>query len=58
MFMIEGVDEIRNFYQLTLATQSPGAAKLPPLHFLPTCIGCSKRWACTDSRQRTAWGNC
>jgi sterol desaturase/sphingolipid hydroxylase (fatty acid hydroxylase superfamily) len=23
-----------------------GAAKTTPLHFLPTCIGCSKRWAC------------
>lgn len=21
-----------------------------PLHFLPTCIGCRKRWACTQSR--------
>jgi sterol desaturase/sphingolipid hydroxylase (fatty acid hydroxylase superfamily) len=27
-----------------------GAKKLEPLHFLPTCIGCSKRWACTTSR--------
>jgi sterol desaturase/sphingolipid hydroxylase (fatty acid hydroxylase superfamily) len=25
---------------------SPGAETTPPLHFLPTCIGCSKRWAC------------
>ena len=23
-----------------------------PLHFLPTCIGCRKRWACTDARMR------
>lgn len=22
---------------------------LPPLQFLPTCIGCSKRWACSES---------
>lgn len=21
-----------------------------PLHFLPTCIGCKKRWACSDAR--------
>jgi len=25
---------------------------ISPLHFLPTCIGCSKRWACTESRER------
>lgn len=25
---------------------APGAEKTPPLHLLPTCIGCSKRWAC------------
>ena len=30
---------------------SPGIEKLTPLHFLPTCIGCSRRWACTASRQ-------
>ena len=30
---------------------SPGVEKLAPLHFLPTCIGCSKRWACAASRQ-------
>jgi sterol desaturase/sphingolipid hydroxylase (fatty acid hydroxylase superfamily) len=29
---------------------APGADKLAPLHFLPTCIGCSKRWACTAAR--------
>ncbi len=28
------------------------AASISPLHLLPTCIGCSKRWACTESRQR------
>ena len=28
-----------------------GAEKLQPLHFLPTCIGCSKRWACAAARQ-------
>jgi sterol desaturase/sphingolipid hydroxylase (fatty acid hydroxylase superfamily) len=27
-----------------------GIEKLAPLHFLPTCIGCSKRWACAMSR--------
>ena len=21
-----------------------------PLHFLPTCIGCSKRWACNQEK--------
>lgn len=31
---------------------APGAAELPPLQFLPSCIGCSKRWACTESRAR------
>ena len=28
------------------------AKDISPLHFLPTCIGCQKRWACTESRQR------
>lgn len=23
-----------------------------PLHLLPTCIGCSKRWACATQMQR------
>jgi hypothetical protein len=32
---------------------SPEIKKLSALHFLPTCIGCSKRWACTASRQMT-----
>lgn len=27
------------------------ADKLAPLHLLPTCIGCSKRWACTAVRE-------
>lgn len=27
-----------------------GTGEKPPLHFLPTCIGCSKRWACYTSR--------
>ncbi len=31
---------------------SSNAETLSPLHFLPTCIGCSKRWACTESRQK------
>lgn len=29
---------------------APGAERLAPLHFLPTCIGCSKRWACAAAR--------
>jgi sterol desaturase/sphingolipid hydroxylase (fatty acid hydroxylase superfamily) len=29
-----------------------GAEQLSPLHLLPTCIGCSKRWACSESRER------
>lgn len=28
----------------------------PPLHLLPTCIGCSKRWACQESREREGEG--
>ena len=28
----------------------PDAEATAPLHFLPTCIGCSKRWACAESR--------
>ena len=28
------------------------AASLAPLHLLPTCIGCRKRWACTASREK------
>jgi hypothetical protein len=30
---------------------APATEKLAPLHFSPTCIGCSKTWACTASRQ-------
>jgi sterol desaturase/sphingolipid hydroxylase (fatty acid hydroxylase superfamily) len=30
------------------------AEKLAPLHLLPTCIGCSKRWACTEARETKA----
>jgi Sterol desaturase len=30
---------------------APGAEKLAPLHLLPTCIGCSKRWACAEARE-------
>lgn len=26
---------------------APEVVKSMPLHFLPTCIGCSKRWACS-----------
>ncbi len=29
------------------------AGKRPPLHLLPTCIGCSKRWACHAAREAT-----
>lgn len=29
-----------------------GTSNVSPLHLLPTCIGCSKRWACTESRER------
>lgn len=29
---------------------SQGIESLSPLHLLPTCIGCSKRWACARSR--------
>jgi hypothetical protein len=32
----------------------PGAEKLAALHFLSTCLGCSKRWACTASRRNAA----
>ena len=28
-----------------------GAEQLSPLHLLPTCIGCKKKWACTEARQ-------
>lgn len=27
------------------------ADEMRPLHFLPTCIGCSKRWACLEARE-------
>jgi sterol desaturase/sphingolipid hydroxylase (fatty acid hydroxylase superfamily) len=33
----------RDLHDRKIATSSP-------LHFLPTCIGCRKRWACTESR--------
>jgi len=34
---------------------APKIEQLEPLHFLPTCIGCSKRWACAAARTpRTA----
>lgn len=29
---------------------APGAEQLSPLHLLPTCIGCKKRWACAEAR--------
>jgi sterol desaturase/sphingolipid hydroxylase (fatty acid hydroxylase superfamily) len=28
-----------------------GVETLPPLQFLPTCIGCRKRWACAEARE-------
>ena len=28
-----------------------GAKRLATLHFLPSCIGCSKRWACTAANE-------
>ncbi len=28
-----------------------GSKQLSPMHLLPSCIGCSKRWACWQSRQ-------
>jgi sterol desaturase/sphingolipid hydroxylase (fatty acid hydroxylase superfamily) len=28
----------------------PAARKTAPLHFLPACIGCKKRWACREAR--------
>jgi len=31
-----------------------GIQQVSPLHFLPTCIGCRKKWACTESRERAA----
>jgi sterol desaturase/sphingolipid hydroxylase (fatty acid hydroxylase superfamily) len=31
-----------------------GANERPPLAFLPTCIGCKKRWACAASRAADA----
>lgn len=31
-----------------------GVEGTPPLHLLPTCIGCSKRWACQKSRAQIA----
>jgi sterol desaturase/sphingolipid hydroxylase (fatty acid hydroxylase superfamily) len=30
----------------------PGAEGIPPLHLLPTCIGCAKRWACFLARKK------
>lgn len=29
---------------------APGAETLSPLHLLPSCIGCKKRWACAEAR--------
>ena len=30
------------------------ARQISPLHFLPTCIGCKKKWACSESRERAS----
>ena len=38
--------------QLVFRDVNGNGDSVSPLHFLPTCIGCSKRWACTASRQR------
>jgi len=38
-----------------LAFRDVNAKNVPsvsPLHFLPTCIGCKKKWACTESRTK------
>jgi sterol desaturase/sphingolipid hydroxylase (fatty acid hydroxylase superfamily) len=34
-----------------------GAERTIPLHFLPTCIGCSKRWACAEATARASTGS-
>ena len=31
-----------------------GSDKLSPLHLLPSCLGCSKRWACHESRTKNS----
>jgi len=41
-------DDILGFRDVNKA----GIEDVPPLHLLPTCIGCGKRWACQESRQR------
>jgi len=41
------IDDILAFRDVHTATNQ----KLAPLHLLPSCIGCSKRWACHQSRQ-------
>jgi sterol desaturase/sphingolipid hydroxylase (fatty acid hydroxylase superfamily) len=33
---------------------TPGRENLSPLHFLPTCIGCRKRWACATANSEVA----
>lgn len=33
-------------------------ASVSPLHFLPTCIGCKKKWACTEARQESGKERC
>jgi hypothetical protein len=35
---------------------SPAVVNSAPLHFLPTCIGCSKRWACTAANGQPGMG--
>ncbi|MFQ5525037.1 MAG: sterol desaturase family protein [Thermoanaerobaculia bacterium] len=34
-----------------------GAVERPSLQFLPTCIGCRKRWACAATREEPASGD-
>jgi len=40
---LEDMLAFRDLHDRTIASSSP-------LHFLPTCIGCRKRWACAESR--------
>jgi hypothetical protein len=34
------------------AQEKKPTKNLSPIHLLPSCIGCSKRWACFESRQK------
>jgi sterol desaturase/sphingolipid hydroxylase (fatty acid hydroxylase superfamily) len=39
-------------FQDVHSTKPNTQKKLSPMHLLPSCIGCSKRWACFESRQK------